>query len=469
MSGPRTRFAPSPTGALHIGSVRTALFNWAFARRHGGRLILRIEDTDRERSTQESEQALLEALGWLGIDWDEGPLRQSERGELYADAVEQLLAGGRAYRCRCTSSELEERRSKTLAEGGSWVYDGRCRDLGLGEECGPHTVRLRLPEQGRLEWNDLVFGPSGQDVGELGDMNIQRSDGKPLYNLAVVVDDLDMEISHVIRGADHLSNTCFQLALYQALEQEPPLFAHVPLIVGKGGKKLSKRRDPVSIRDFRDEGYLPEAICNWLIRVGWSHGDQEVFSRQEIGACFDLESVNRSSAQADPDKLLWLDQHYIKTLPNEDLVQRLLPFLETLVRRSVPATPELGRLVELLRERSSTLREMAEHSGFLVSDEIRYEEKAAKKHLKPSVEPVLADLHEGLAALDDWTEAALEAVFEAVRARHDGLSMGRIAQPVRVAITGTAASPGIFETLAVLGKQRSVGRIAEAIHFLRHA
>jgi glutamyl-tRNA synthetase len=468
MSLPRTRFAPSPTGALHIGSVRTALFNWAFARRHGGRLILRIEDTDRERSTRESEEALLDALGWLGVEWDEGPLRQSERGELYAAAIEQLLADGAAYRCRCSRAELEERRSQTLAEGRSWVYDGRCRELGLGEDCGPHTVRLRLPEQGRLEWNDLVFGPSGQDVREVGDMNIRRSDGKPLYNLAVVVDDLDMEISHVIRGADHHSNTSFQLALYQALEKQPPLFAHVPLIVGKGGKKLSKRRDPVSMQDFRDEGYLPEAICNWLIRVGWSHGDQEIFSMQEIRSLFDLAFVNRSSAQADPDKLLWLDQHYIRTLPNEELVRRLIPFLEKMVRRSVPATPELGRLVELLRERSGTLREMAEHARFLVSEEIRYEEKAARKHLKPAIEPVLADLHDRLAALDEWTEAALEAVFEDVRTRHEGLPMGRIAQPVRVAVTGTAASPGIFETLAVLGKQRSVGRIAESIHFLRH-
>ncbi len=468
MSGPRTRFAPSPSGTLHVGSVRTALFNWAFARRHGGRLILRIEDTDRKRSTRESEEALLDALGWLGIDWDEGPLRQSERGELYAAAVEQLLASGRAYRCRCTTAELEERRRKTLAEGHSWVYDGRCRDLGLREECGPHTVRLRLPEQGRLEWNDLVFGPSGQDVREIGDMNIQRSDGKPLYNLAVVVDDLDMRITHVIRGADHHSNTSFQLGLYRALEKEPPLFAHVPLIVGKGGKKLSKRRDPVSVQDFRDEGYLPEAICNWLIRVGWSHGDQEIFSMQEIRTFFDLASVNRSSAQADPDKLLWLDQHYIQTLPNQELVQRLIPFLEKLVRRNVPVTPELGRLVELLRERSSTLGEMAGHARFLVSEEISYEEKAARKHMKPAIEPVLADLHERLAALEEWTESALEAVFEDVCARHDGLPMGRIAQPVRVAITGPAASPGIYETLAVLGKRRSVGRIAEAIHFLRH-
>ena len=319
----RTRFAPSPTGFLHMGSARTALFNWAFARRHGGRMILRIEDTDRERSTREFEQTLLDGLRWLGIDWDEGPLRQSERRERHDAAVERLLSTGHAYRCVCTPEQLAERREKTLAAGRSWVYDGRCRELDLGPDCGPHTVRLRLAPDERLDWNDLVFGPSGQEAHEIGDMNIRRSDGQPLYNLAVVVDDLEMEITHVIRGADHLGNTSFQIALYRALGKQPPLFAHVPLIVGKGGKKLSKRRDPVSVQQYREDGYLPQALCNWLIRIGWSHGDQEVFSRQEIQRLFDLDAVNRSSAQADAGKLLWLNQHYIKSLPRDELVATL--------------------------------------------------------------------------------------------------------------------------------------------------
>ena len=465
----RTRFAPSPTGFLHMGSARTALFNWAFARRHGGRMILRIEDTDRERSTREFEQTLLDGLRWLGIDWDDGPLRQSERRERYDTAVERLLAAGHAYRCVCTPEQLAERREKTLAAGRSWVYDGRCRELDLGPDCGAHTVRLRLAPGERLDWNDLVFGPSGQEAHEIGDMNIRRSDGRPLYNLAVVVDDLEMEITHVIRGADHLGNTSFQIALYRALGKQPPLFAHVPLIVGKGGKKLSKRRDPVSVRQYREDGYLPQALCNWLIRIGWSHGDQEVFSRQEIQRLFDLDAVNRSSAQADAGKLLWLNQHYIKNLPRDELVASLLPFLAEVAGKPVEPTPELGQLVDLLRERGKTLRDMAEQAGFLVREEVAYEEKAAGKFLKDESLLVLEDLHQRLAALEEWSEPALERVFEQVRAGHGNLGMGKIAQPVRVATTGRSATPGIYETLAVLGKQRSVDRIAKAIQYVRRA
>jgi glutamyl-tRNA synthetase len=253
-----------------MGSARTALFNWAFARRHGGAFVLRIEDTDAERSTLESEAAVLDGLRWLGLDWDEGPYRQSERGPRYAAAVEELLAKGRAYRCVCTPAELAERKAAAIAEGRAWnSYDGRCRDRGLGPGCGPHAVRLRLPREGRFEWDDLVFGPSGLAASDLGDGVVRRSDGQPLYNLAVVVDDVEMRITHVIRGADHHINTAFQIAIYRALEQPIPLFAHVPLIVGPGGKKLSKRRDPVSVQRYREEGYLPEAVLNWLVRIGW--------------------------------------------------------------------------------------------------------------------------------------------------------------------------------------------------------
>jgi glutamyl-tRNA synthetase len=465
----RTRFAPSPTGYLHMGSARTALFNWAFARRHGGRMILRIEDTDRERSTREFERTLLDGLHWLGIDWDEGPSRQSERRERYDAAVERLLAAGHAYRCVCTPEQLAERREKTLAAGRSWVYDGRCRELDLGPDCGPHTVRMRLAPDERLGWKDLVFGPSGQEAREIGDMNIRRSDGQPLYNLAVVVDDLEMEITHVIRGADHLGNTSFQIALYRALGKQPPLFAHVPLIVGRGGKKLSKRRDPVSVQQCREDGYLPQALCNWLIRIGWSHGDQEVFSRQEIQGLFDLDAVNRSSAQADAGKLLWLNQHYIKSLPRDELVALLLPFLAGVAGHAVEPTPELGQLVDLLRERGKTLRDLAERARFLVREEIAYEEKAAGKFLRDESLSLLEELLERFATLEEWSGPALERVFEQMRADHDDLGMGKIAQPVRVAVTGSSASPGIYETLAVLGKQRSMGRIAKAIEYLRRA
>jgi glutamyl-tRNA synthetase len=464
----RTRFAPSPTGFLHVGSARTALFNWAYARRHGGRFVLRVEDTDRHRSTRESEQALLAELRWLGIDWDEGPVRQSERRERYDAAIQRLLAEGRAYRCVCSSDDVAQRRERTLAEGKSWVYDGRCRDLELGSDAGPHSVRLRLDPAEKLGWEDLVFGPSGQAAAEIGDMNVCRSDGHPLYNLAVVVDDLEMQISHVIRGADHLGNTPFQIALYRALGAEPPRFGHVPLIVGEGGKKLSKRRDPVSVGDYRDQGYLPEAMCNWLVRIGWSHGDQEVFSRDEICALFDLDAVNRSSAQADADKLSWLSQHWIKELPRDRLMSELSPFLARVAGREVEATAELGQLVDLLRERSTSLLDLAERARFLLREEISYDEKAAKKFLKPAALPLLEDLHKRMGALGSWTQASLERSFEEVRSSHGDVGMGKLAQPVRVAVTGSSASPGIYETLEVLGQQRSVGRIAEAIHTIKH-
>ena len=270
MSEIRTRFAPSPTGYLHLGSARTALFNWAFARHHAGVFLLRIEDTDRERSTAESEAAVIDGLKWLGLDWDEGPFRQSDRADRHAEVIEQLLENGNAYRCVCTKEDLEARKQATLDAGGKWTYDGKCRDAGHGADCGEHTVRLRLPTEGMLGFDDLIFGPSGQDASEIGDKIIRRSDGGALFHLAVVVDDMDMKISHVIRGADHHPNTPFQVALYQALGVEPPQFAHVPLIVGPSGKKLSKRRDPVSIDLFREQGYLPDGMRNWLIRLGWS-------------------------------------------------------------------------------------------------------------------------------------------------------------------------------------------------------
>jgi glutamyl-tRNA synthetase len=468
MTNFRTRFAPSPTGFLHLGSARTALFNWAFARRNGGQFVLRVEDTDLERSTKESEAGVLEDLEWLGLTWDEGPHHQSERRERHGQVIEELLAKNRAYRCICTREDLEERKRATIASGEKWTYDGRCRDANHGPGCGPHTVRLRLPEQGQLAWDDLVYGPSGQDAREIGDRIIRRSDGGPLYHLAVVVDDVDMRIGYVIRGADHHSNTPFQLAIYRALDVTPPAFAHVPLIVGEGGKKLSKRREAASVEHFREEGYLPEALCNWLVRMGWSHGDQEIFSLGEIASLFGLEPVGRSSARADPDKLAHLNQHYIKTLPTDVLVERLQPFLEAASGHAVPRSPQLERLVDLHRERAKTLVDMARLSLFLVIENVPYDEKAAKKHLRKEIAPALSDLHDRLKALEEWSEETLARAFEATREAQGGIAMGKLAQPVRVAVTGGAISPGIFETLTVLGKERSVGRIAEAIHFIHH-
>jgi glutamyl-tRNA synthetase len=464
----RTRFAPSPTGYLHIGGARTALYNWAWTRRLGGTFVLRIEDTDRERSTAESEAAVLGGLSWLGIDWDEGPFRQSERGALYAEAIERLLASDRAYRCVCTPAEIEERRGATVATGGKWTYDRRCAAAGYGPACGPHAVRLRVPTDGKLGFDDAVFGPSGQEAREIGDMVIRRTDGSPLYHLAVVVDDVAMGITHVIRGADHLNNTPFQLALYRALDAKPPHFAHVPLIVGSDGRKLSKRRDPVAVQHFRDAGYLPEAMCNWLVRLGWSHGDQEIFSMQEIRTLFDLDAVQRASGQADPGKLDWLNQHYIKERPRDRLAHEVAPLLAAAGTPVDPDDPAFGALLDLLRERSKTLVEMAERARFFAvpDDALVHDADAVRKHWKPATRPALEDLASELARVATWDAAGVEAAFHAVLARHAGLALGKLAQPVRIAVTGSAASPGIFETLVVIGRDRTCARIARALAVL---
>ncbi len=462
MTDVRTRFAPSPTGYLHLGSARTALYNWAFARRHSGTFVLRIEDTDASRSTRASEEAVLEGMRWLGLDWDEGPIRQSDHHDRHRAVVQHLLDTGRAYRCTCSRERLEEMRSRDEASGGRGVYDGHCRDLDLGPDCGEHTVRIRLPKEGMLGFDDLVFGPSGQDASQIGDAIILRSDGTAVFHLAVVVDDMDMGITHVIRGADHHPNTPLQVALYEALDAEPPTYAHVPLIVGEGGKKLSKRRDNVSIQDFREHGHLQEALVNWIVRLGWSHGDEEVFSLDDIAKLFDLEHVGRSGAHADEAKLAWLGQHWLKTLPADALFERARPFLEAVAGGAVERSAGLDGLLDLLRERSHTLVEMAEQAHWLLRDEIEIEEKAAKKHLRPVALPLLADLVPRLESTDDWSEAGLEPAFDAVVTAHE-TKMGKLAQPVRVAVTGGPNSPGIFETLSVLGRERTVARLKNAI------
>jgi len=467
MSTIRTRFAPSPTGFLHLGSARTALYNWAYARGLGATFVLRVEDTDRERSTAESERGLLEGLEWLGLDWDEGPIRQSDQAARHREVIEQLLASGAAYRCVCTPDELESRKAAAMESDGNWAsYDGRCRDAGHGPDCGPHTVRLRLPEGTHLGWRDLIFGPSGQDANEVGDRNIARTDGTPLYNLAVVVDDLDMQITHVIRGADHHSNTPFQIAIYRALGAEPPEFAHVPLIVNAEGKKLSKRRDPVSIEHYRDEGYLPQALRNWLVRIGWSHGDDEVFSDQQIIQFFNLAAVGRSSGQADIAKLDWLNQHYLKEISADELWGHVSPHLDVVAGHPVERSPALDKLLDLLRERSKTTVDMARQASWFLCDLPGFDEKAAKKHLRPVAREPLAALHEQLGGLTTWDEAFLEEAFNRVCAEQGDLKLGKLAQPVRVAVTGSSASPGIFETVAVLGQERTLARITDALAYI---
>jgi len=473
MANVRTRFAPSPTGFLHLGSARTALFNWAYARHHGGTFVLRVEDTDRERSTAESEAALIDGLRWLGLDWDEGPFRQSERHARHSATVEQLLADGKAYRCICTKDDLDERKQATLAAGGKWTYDGRCRDAGHGPECGEHTVRLRLPLEGMLEWNDLVFGPSGQDAREIGDKIIQRSDGGALFHLSVVVDDIDMGITHVIRGADHHPNTPFQIAIYRALNADLPEFAHVPLIVSASGKKLSKRRDPVSIETFHEQGYLPEALRNWLVRLGWSHEDDEIFTLDEIIEKFDLDGVGRASSQADRDKLAWVNQQHLKRADVGVLLDALDPHFERHLGHVPVRDTRLLKAVELNRERAKTLDEMAELASLLLRERVDLASetatKAVKKHLKPAALPLIESLYAELEKLeaDEWSESQLERVFEAVAAHHGNVKLGKIAQPVRVAVTGGPISPGIYETMATIGRQRCLPRLEHALELMR--
>ena len=464
-----TRYAPSPTGALHIGGARTALFAWAFARHHGGRFLLRIEDTDRERSTLESEKLVLEALAWLGLDWDPVPgftgiPRQSERGSRYREAIDTLLASGHAYRCTCSEAEVEAMRERAKARSEKPRYDRSCRDREIGgDSAKPFCLRLRVPDVGGItRWNDLISGPAGEDVRELDDFVIARSDGSPMYHFAVVVDDHDMGITHVIRGREHLTSTPRQLLIYQGLGWEPPQFAHVPLLVERGGKKLSKRQDSVSVQSYRDRGFTPETVLNYIARLGWSHGDLEIFSQSQLVLLFTLDGVGSSPSQVHDDKLLWLSQHYIKTLPRERLLEHLQRLLDACAGRPVAVDEGLMQLVDLLRERSKTLVEMAQLARFYYVDTLVREPKAAAKFLRPELIAPLLELRASLAKVPSWESGSLEAAFQGVIAKH-GLQLGALAQPVRVAITGGTVSPPIFETLEVLGRERSLARLADAV------
>ena len=463
-----SRYAPSPTGALHIGGARTALFSWAFARHHGGRFLLRIEDTDRERSTLASEKLVLEALEWIGVDWDPVPgfsgiPRQSERGPRYREAIAELLANGHAYRCTCTEAEVEAMRGRAKERGEKPRYDRSCRERGIGADSAkPFCVRLRVPDVGGItRWNDLISGPAGEDASELDDFVIARTDGSSIYHFAVVVDDHDMGITHVIRGREHMTSTPRQLLIYQGLGWEPPQFAHVPLLVEPGGKKLSKRQDSVSVQSYRDRGFTPETVLNYIARLGWSHGDLEIFSQAELVQLFTLEGVGSSPSQVHDDKLFWLSQHYLKTLPRERLHSHLQRFLDAEAGAPVSVDDGLCKLVDLLRERSKTLVEMAQLARFYYVDALVRDPRAAAKFLKPEVAAPLAELRAALAGVPVWEQAALEAAFQTVIARH-GLQLGALAQPVRVAITGGTVSPPIFETLEVLGRDRSLARLADA-------
>ena len=470
MAPVRTRFAPSPTGYLHIGGARTALFNYLFARHCGGKFILRIEDTDRERSTPEAIQAILDAMTWLQLEWDEGPFYQSERYPLYKDKIRQLLAQGKAYPCICTPEELDAKRKLAQQEKRKPAYDGTCRpadgvipDLPNGKR---YTIRFRSPREGATVVEDAVKGNVVFDNRELDDLIIARSDGTPTYNFCVVVDDIDMAITHIIRGDDHLANTPRQIQLYQALGQPLPKFAHVPLILGTDKARLSKRHGATSVTAYRDMGYLPEAVVNYLVRLAWAYGDQEIFSREELIEKFTLENVGKAAGVFNPEKFLWVNFTYLKARPLAQLADEIIPFIQA---KGYPVPEDkrwLEKMIATLRERAKTLVELVDQAGFYLHNDIAIDEKAAKKFLTPDAALPLTRLADKLAALDDFSEAKIEYAFAAVL-QELGLSMGQLAQPVRVALTGSTASPGIHEVIAVLGKERTLRRLRAALIHLQ--
>ncbi|SMC19602.1 glutamyl-tRNA synthetase [Desulfacinum hydrothermale DSM 13146] len=458
-----TRFAPSPTGYLHIGGARTALFNWLFARHHGGKFILRIEDTDRERSTEESIRAILDAMQWLGMDWDEGPYYQTQRLDVYRDYLQRLLDKGLAYYCDCSPEDVERRRQEALKAGKKPKYDGRCRDKGLGPGPG-RVVRFRCPQVGTTVLNDLIKGAIEFENSELDDLVLQRSDGYPTYNFAVVVDDVSMKVNYVIRGDDHVNNTPRQILLYQALEAPLPRFAHVPMILGPDRTRLSKRHGATSVMAYKDQGYLPEALVNYLARLGWSYGDQEIFSRQELIEKFDLDRVGASAGVFDQEKLLWLNAHYIKEKPAGEIAGLLKPFL---AQRNYPEHDDayLERAVTTLQPRCRTLQEMADAIAFYLVEEVDYDPKAATKFLKPELAAPLRSLIETLRGMEPFQEEELEKAFRRM-AEEMGVKLGKIAQPVRVALTGVTASPGLFEIIDILGKETVLRRLEKALEFV---
>jgi len=456
-----TRFAPSPTGLLHVGGARTALFCWLYARRMGGKFILRIEDTDRERSTEEAVRVILEGMAWLGLDADEGPYYQTQRFDRYRAVIGEMLKAGSAYHCYCTKEELEALRAQQIARKEKPRYTGICRERTTPRPGVQPVVRFRNPQSGSTVVEDLVHGPVTFQNAELDDLIIARSDGTPTYNFCVVVDDMDMGVTHVIRGDDHLNNTPRQMNMLRALGVTPPAYAHVPMILGPDGAKLSKRHGAVSVLQYEEEGYLPDALLNYLVRLGWSHGDQEVFTREEMIAAFDIHDVNKAASAFNPEKLLWLNQqHMVRSPPTA-----LIPHLRTQLRRLGTDSDDeqlLEGVIVAQRERAKTLKEMAENSRFFFSDDIRVDPKAVAKHLTPDGLAGLAKVRARLAALKEWQAPAINDALNAL-ATELQVGLGKIAQPLRVAVTGTAVSPPIDATLALLGRERALARLDAAL------
>ena len=465
MGSVRVRFAPSPTGYLHIGGVRTALFNWLFARHHQGTFILRIEDTDQDRSTEDAIEAILEGMKWVGLDWDEGPFRQTERMDLYREHATKLFERGRAYWCVCTADELEARRREALAKGLSQKYDGRCRAKGIAKPTGEAALRFKAPQEGETVIDDLVKGRVVFDNTVLDDLIILRSNGYPTYNFSVVVDDALMGITHVIRGDDHLTNTPRQIPMFQALGLAVPKFGHLPMILGSDKARLSKRHGATSVLAYRDMGYLPEAVINYLARLGWSHGDQEIFTRRELIEKFDFKHVQSSSAVFDPEKMLWVNEQYIMHGEPGHVARLLVPFLEQagLKDELKAVTPEwLAKLVVMVRERTKTLVEMVAWVTPYFGPDAAMDGEAAKKFLTSAIAPALAKLVARFEAEPTFHKEQWETIFKQA-VEEQGLKMGQLAQPVRVALTGRTASPGLFDVMEILGRERTLARLKKGI------
>jgi glutamyl-tRNA synthetase len=456
----RTRFAPSPTGFLHIGGARTALFCWAYARRHGGKFILRIEDTDLERSTTESTQAILDSMRWLALDWDEGPFFQMQRLDRYREVAERLIRDGHAYHCYASKEELERLREQQRSRGEKPRYDGRWRPENAKGKTPPAgvkpIVRFRNPDHGEVAWHDLVKGEIRFANTELDDLVLVRADGVPTYNFGVVVDDLDMTITHVIRGDDHVNNTPRQINVYRALGAVLPEFAHVPMILGPDGERLSKRHGAVSVLQYRDDGYLPEALVNFLARLGWSHGDEELFSREQLVEWFDLAHISRSPAQFNGEKLAWLNQQYLKAAPPERLAPELAPRIAA-DGGDLARGPSLVAVTKLLQDRAHTLSELAERAMLFYGDVAPKLELLAE-HVTDAVRPALRGLAERFATVDPWNETGIQSAFEGALKAH-GLKMPKLAMPLRAVVFGTTQTPSLFPTLALAGKSRVLERL----------
>ena len=461
----KTRFAPSPTGYLHVGGARTALFSWLYARKHGGKFVLRIEDTDLERSTQASVNAILEGMTWMGLEYDEGPFYQTERFDRYKQVIQQLLDQGDAYPCYCSKERLEQLRAEQMQRKEKPRYDGRCRDLTEAPEDGPAVIRFRNPDDGEVLIRDLVKSEIVIANKELDDLIIARADGTPTYNLTVVVDDMDMGLTHVIRGDDHINNTPRQINILKALGAELPHYAHVPMILGPDGARLSKRHGAVGVMQYRDDGYLPEALLNYLVRLGWSHGDQEIFSLDELIELFDLKDVNVSASTFNPEKLLWLNHQYIMHSDPAHVAHHLSWHMGNLDIDPVSG-PDLVEVVKVQRERCKTLVEMAAVSAFFYKEFDQYEEKAAKKNFKQGSEIVLQRLFDKFSASSEWHGDKLHQIVLDV-AQNMNLKLGKVAQPLRVAVCGPAVSPSIDMTLSLLGRNKTLSRLQRAISTIK--